>query len=162
LRLLGFLSLLAVIQPAILMASPIVWEKEDVSRMSTQGTPSVYPQLAVDPAGNLHAIWRENTSTSPTLFLCYSMKPINGTWSVPEIISTYDEPVQSGAIVADKDGTVHVAWGTIASDNNKVYYRHKPPSQDWSEPINVRAGLGRNGTTGALLAVDQSGTVHVA
>ena len=78
--------------------------------------------LAVDPAGNVHAVWYGGDSTVWQVW--YSGRDrATGEWSVDTMLSDGPDDAVRPAIAADDSGGLHVAWqvGPEASGTGIAY-----------------------------------------
>jgi len=103
---------------------------EVISTESTDG--SDYPSLAVDPDGNIHVAWYEDTDyggSGADRDIFYKAK-IDGSWTTTEVISTEStDPSYVPSLAVDPDGNIHVAWfddtdyGGAGTDPDVFYKR---------------------------------------
>lgn len=133
---------------------------ENISNTPFGSASNVNPDLEIDPQGNLHAIWMVNNNEGSGLHTYYSARPVGGAWSTPELISPLNVSTVSPSMAIENEGTIHVVWGNPVDNVAPVYYISRAPSGSWTAPINLRAGMGRNETTGASIVVDSQGTLH--
>ena len=127
----------------------------DIEHVSDAGglayTSNPSPQIVVDSAGTVHAIWVSVSSLDNSKSLYYGSKPAGGSWSTPIILA---DPITSGngAMALDASDTLYVAW----SDSG-LFYKTKPKSGGWSAPVATPVG----DIYTLSIVLDGSGTLHV-
>lgn len=113
------------------------------------------PQIAVDPAGGLHAVWDE-LGTVPGSHAMYANKPQGGSWTTPFDISS---PTTSNGslpqIGIDGTGKVYVVYD---GGGGSLYYTIRNISGAWDTPLEF-GGLSTFGNPS--LAVSSDGQMHV-
>ncbi len=114
--------------------------------------------LAADAAGNVHAVWNDDTPGNAEIY--YALRPAGGTtWTAPVVIAATADTAWSPAIALDAAGAVHVAWHDFTPGVTEIYYATKPPGGAWSSPANVSRTIGASYSP-ALLA-DSRGWLHL-
>ena len=145
------------------------WSVTEV--VSTESTSSSwYPSLAVDSSGTAHVAWADYTNyggSGSDQDIFYKRKPVGGSWSVTEVVSTESTSTSRyPSLFVDSGGTVHVAWqddmnyGGSGSDQD-IFYKRKPSGGSWT----VTEVVSTESTSSSWypsLFVDSGGTVHVA
>ena len=101
--------------------------------VSTESTGASYhPSLAVDPDGNIHVAWQDDTDydgSGTDVDVFYKVK-IGGSWTSTEVVSTEStDGSSSPSLAVDPDGNIHVAWydytdyGGAGTDADVFYKR---------------------------------------
>jgi hypothetical protein len=88
-------------------------------------------------------------------------------WSTPIMISASDQAGWFADIVADRSGTVHVAWSSgISTGLRTIYdvvlYRTTTDGIHWSDARDIAAILTKGAATRPALLVDPTGLLHLA
>lgn len=112
------------------------------------------PQIAIDPAGGLHAVWDE-LGTVPGSHAMYVKKPQGGSWSAPIDISsptTIDGSLPQIGI--DGVGKIYVVYD---GGGGVLFYTIRELSGLWSTPIEFQRPFGN-----PSLAVSIDGQMFVA
>jgi hypothetical protein len=120
-----------------------------------------FPDLAVTADGMLHAVWSTGGSTSQLMYAnapaCCADNP--QAWSQPISLGS---PVNlTTAIVADAQGRLHVAFGSL-DGYHVVYRRSDDGGRSWPIWVDIPAGTLLDDELPAYprLAVDERGRVH--
>jgi hypothetical protein len=141
-------------------------EPVDVSR--TQGQ-AEYPAIAVGPDGTAYLAWSESnhwTDEQGRMVgaedIRLAVKPVNGTWSEPQKITSGDHPARSPSVVADRNGVVHLAWQEWIYSNSLGYwailYTCRTGADTWMKPDTLSM---YHCSTYPVLAADYAGDVHL-
>lgn len=67
-----------------------------------------YPSAVEDKNGNLHAVWSYYSSEPYLAGIMYSMRDLNGNWSLPKVL--HEGQASNLAVVSDFEGTVYVVF----------------------------------------------------
>jgi BNR repeat-containing family member len=140
----------AVVQGEWAVAKRITW---------TPGE-SIYPSLAVDPSGNPHVVWQDNTHGSYEIY--YKKSSDGGTTWTSNIRLSWNYSAFSAApqMAADSQGRLHVVWHGYMPGNTDVYYRKSTDGgASWSSTIKLTSIAGSSIVP--AIAVDFSGNLHV-
>jgi hypothetical protein len=124
---------------------------------STQESFGVVPQLAVDAAGTVTAVWDESSVEYGRRRVMVADRVRGGAWSVPTLLT--GKPLLRSAgnpsVTAAANGTVLVTLEGFHGSNSRLAAFLKPPGQSWSQvqPFIVETGY----ENAALLADNGSG-----
>lgn len=135
---------------------------DEPANLSVSAADSAHVALALDDAGNTHALWQE----SDTLFdyVVYSARTPAGVWSAPNIVFARYAG-QSGLapaddrpqLVTDAAGGAHAMWRTWP--NGDLYYASRPPGgPSWTSYL-LESGL--PASSAPRLAVSAAGAAHI-
>ena len=125
---------------------------------------SFSPQVAVDGAGNIYAVWRDRASSN----ILFSLSNNGGTtFSTPLNVSQTAKASSSNfsagivpLISVDRQGAINVVWISDAPGNNDVFFsRSTDGGATSSPPLNLS-----NDPADSLspqMAVDASGNIYV-
>jgi len=92
-----------------------------VKRLTWTSGLSGSPRLAVDPSGNPHAVWYDNTPGHYEVY--YEMSPDGGTtWTASERLTWTPSGAYDPDLAADPSGLIHVVWQTDVPGNFEIYY----------------------------------------
>ncbi len=127
----------------------------DDSGMFTQRCPSV----AVDPSGNVYAVWRDYRPGS-TVALYFSHRLAAASWD-PNI-RVDDAPggafVRCPSIAVDLDGDAYALWPEFRSTPWDIYFSHRPAAGAWGQNLRVNDQSGTGQSNEPLsIAADSSG-----
>ncbi len=113
------------------------------------------PDLAVDPGGTLHAVWR---NFDPANYgIVYASKHDAGPWTLPTniVLGGADSPA-----IAVRGTDVHVVCHRLdALYNYDILYARKVGDADWNDPVNLSNNPGGSGHPD--IALDESGGPHI-
>ena len=84
--------------------------------VSSNAFPVAEPDLAVDPAGTLTAVWWQSNSMHSVITT--STKPVGGAWEAAKDLSDDDVDSSLPQVAVDANGTAMVTWRTGSSDPN--------------------------------------------
>lgn len=117
---------------------------------------SLWPAVAVDGQGTVHAVWADNTPGYPVIYHAR----LEEVWlygPIPNARGTVPQLAYSSA-----DNLLHVAWQSpaVGSEVHDIYHV-QGVVHAWSLPENISASLTADAVNVAL-AVDANGGVHLA
>jgi parallel beta-helix repeat protein len=140
-----------------------------VSTESTLG--SYHTSLAVDPSGNVHVAWHDETDLDcgPDLDIFYKRYQIGVGWTPTEVVSTESNGTSAyPSLAVDPSGNVHVAWhdnttdyAGCGTDSDIFYKRRHEVSGEWTSTEVVSTESTGNSFRPSL-TVDSTGNLHVA
>lgn len=133
------------------------------SIISSLGLDCFVPDLAVDPSGNLTAIWFANDGTINVRIQSAS-KLLNGPWTAPVTINTPLGVAPSPSVVVDDQGNATATWAQKPAAVFTIVTASKPFGGSWSapqtiSPVPVDPNDNNNEPS---LGIDGSGNVTVA
>ncbi len=102
-------------------------ETDDISHASD-------PQIAIDPAGNAIAVWRQNTGT--TFYSIFANRYVSGTgWGLPQLLET-DDAVNAyeSQIAIDSAGNAIAIWRQITNEKWSIFTNRYVPGTGWGLP----------------------------
>jgi hypothetical protein len=118
------------------------------------------PDIAVDPAGNLYAVWQDWRNGDPDVYFGY--RAAGGGWGANERIS--DAPADtiqySGAIAVDGAGNAYAVWTDKRSGNADIYFSYRPQGGSWSANQRVNDDVGATEQWGPAIAADSTGNAY--
>jgi hypothetical protein len=120
---------------------------------------SLNPDLAVDPFGDLHAVWEDWT---PGSYEIYYKKSTDGgaTWTSAERLTWTPDISRFADILADPSGQLHVVWRDRTPGNYEVYYRESTDGGiTWEAKRRLTWTFGES--YNPVIAVEASGALHV-
>jgi hypothetical protein len=120
---------------------------------------SFTPQVAVDGAGSIYAVWEDDTATNSNILFSRSTDG-GATFSAPLNVSRSSASSSNPLISVDRLGAINVVWVSDAPGNNDVFFsRSTDGGATFSAPLNLS-----NDPADSLspqLAVDGSGNINV-
>jgi len=129
------------------------------------------PSLAVDKNNTVHVTWPDGTYDTGfgiDYDIFYKKKPMDGTWTITEVVTTESSRSSLKTSVAiDRFDTVHVVWeeetdfGDSGNDYD-IFYKNKPQGGNWTEAELVSTESTRDSLSPSFLTVDNDGTLHLA
>ena len=84
--------------------------------VSSNAFPVAEPDLAVDPAGTLTAVWWQSNSMHSVITT--STKPVGGAWEAAKDLSDDDVDSSLPQVAVDANGTAVATWRSGSSDPN--------------------------------------------
>jgi predicted neuraminidase len=87
----------------------------------TSGT-SYVPKIAVDPSGNVHVVWFDDT---PGKYEIYHKRSTDGggTWTTIQRLTWTLGESWDPAMAIDSSGNLHVLWHDDTPGNEEIYYK---------------------------------------
>lgn len=130
-------------------------------RVDDGGTMDVHhPDMAIDLAGNLYALWQDWRNDDPDIYFSY--RPADGSWDANERVSdavmgTIQYP---GAIAVDGAGNAYAVWTDERNGNADIYFSYRPAGGNWStnERVNEDAEIAEQWSP--AIAVDDAGNAY--
>lgn len=127
-------------------------------RVTTDPGHSELVDLAVDPTGHLHAVWR---SVETGVRVRYSERdPVSGAWSSPFAVDDSMMVVGAPAVAVDNVGTIHVVWPDSKNGGRALFTRTRDAGGTWS-PAPERITRPSEGADEPSLATAPDGTLHL-
>jgi hypothetical protein len=103
--------------------------------LSGPGGESGEVDLAVDPAGDAVAVWRERTSGN--FWVEAAFKPAGGSWQLPEVVSAPGAAVESPQVSIDETGDAVVVWREAGGE---IIASHRPANGSWQGGVHISGG----------------------
>jgi hypothetical protein len=110
------------------------------------------PQLDVDGAGNVTAIWTNAFYMTQT-----SIQPFNGVWSPPLSISTPGQKVSSPHIAVNSNGNAAAIWVGNDGNNAIIQSAHRLSNGEWSLPSTL--SLSGQDADAPQITIDPQGNI---
>jgi hypothetical protein len=130
-------------------------------RVDDGGTMDVHhPDMAIDSAGNLYALWQDWRNGDPDIYFSY--RPAGGTWGPSERVSdavsgTIQYP---GTIAVDGAGNAYAVWTDERNGNADIYFSYRPAGGNWSANEWVNEDAGPAEQWSPAIAVDAAGNAY--
>ncbi|MBE0434031.1 hypothetical protein IBX73_11290 [candidate division WOR-3 bacterium] len=97
-------------------------------------TPQRQPEVVVDNENTLHVVGQYSNPQGGGEVL-YTRKPLNGDWTIPEIIRMYGAAARPDLAV-DNGGNIHIVWVELVGPW-PVFYAKKAHNGSWSTPVQI-------------------------
>lgn len=113
--------------------------------LSNSAVTACGPTVAVDGRDVVHAAWWEVTTNSIPSYgeLVYARREPGGGWSPPlRLYAAYANSLDMPQLIAEADGTVHLAWVGV-SGYWHVLYSRRSPDGTWSGQVSLYSGFPR-------------------
>jgi hypothetical protein len=130
-------------------------------RVDDGGTTDVdIPDIAIDSAGNLYALWQDWRNGDPDVYFSY--RPANGSWGANERVSdaVTDTIQYSGAIAVDSAGNAYAVWTDKRNGNPDIYFSYRPQGGYWSVNEQVNDDVGAAEQWSPAVALDSGGNAY--
>lgn len=137
---------------------------ERISSPAPPGSAYQYssPAIAVDPAGNVHALWVDTRAISPSVYAAY--RPAGGSWEPSELVSSSQTALQYGyrstSIAVDAMGNAYALWVDQRASDNDIYFAYRPAGGSWNSEARVNDDGGSASQSNPDIAVDASGNAY--
>ena len=128
-------------------------------RLSWSSGQSGNAAIAVEPSGEIHVVWQDDTPGNFEIY--YKKSPDGGVgWTTNKRLTFSSGNSGSPAIVVDASFNLHVVWEEDLTGNSEVYYKKSTDAGvTWTAA--KRLSLTANASYNPGIAVDPSGKVHV-
>lgn len=134
---------------------------EPVSRNDPATVSAINPVIAMDPAGNAIAVWRELHGAWGIYASRYNAATT--AWSTPVEIGAGGGDVAGFAVVMDASGNAMAGWREKSGANTVVNAaRHDAATASWSAPVRVDTTSTAANNQTPVMGVDSAGTVTLA
>ncbi len=127
-------------------------------RLSQTSGASYEPAIAVDPSGNPHVAWQDNTPGSGEIY--YRQSSDGGsTWTVVRRLTWTTGWSYGPALVIDSSDDLHIAWEDWTPGNPEIYYKRSTDGgTTWTSGTEI-TWTSKN-SWGPAMAVDSSDNLH--
>jgi len=99
------------------------------------------PQIAIDPSGNVIAIWERMDPNTPTSHIRYATLPAGGNWSASAQLSAMDatatENTEVPQIAFDAQGEALAIWSRFVDGHENARSAVYTPGTGWSAPVDA-------------------------
>jgi hypothetical protein len=115
--------------------------------------------IAVDPSGNLHVVWQDNTPGNHEIY--YKRSTDGGaTWSASQRLTWTTGGSLEPIIAVDSSANLHVVWYDETPGKTEVYYKQSTDGgATWSTSQRLTWTSGKS--DGPAITVDSSGHLHL-
>ena len=121
--------------------------------LSAAGQNASTPQVAIDPAGDVIAVWSRSNGTN-TIVQAAS-RPAGGSWSSPTDLSEVSQNAAQPQVAVNQSGDVVAVWERSNGANTIIQAASRPTGGSWSAPVNLsEAGQNANAPQ---VAIDPAG-----
>jgi hypothetical protein len=114
-------------------------------KVNDDGGSHELPSIAVDPSGNAYAAWRCWEPGWSVGDICFSCRPIGGSWSTAVKVNDEEGTASYGgpSIAVDPSGNAYAVW---ADDRNgttghwqyfDIYFSYRPKAGTWGPNVRV-------------------------
>ena len=93
------------------------------------------PVIAVDPAGDVVAAWKQRLAGSEAIETAY--RPAGGVWEVPVAVEFGSAGVETPAVAIDEAGDAVVIWRQEVGGNHVILATSMPAGGSWESPIAI-------------------------
>jgi hypothetical protein len=103
--------------------------------ISSAGQDGFEPDVAVDPSGNVIAVW---TRSDGTFFrIQYSTRTASGSWTPAVTISDPNQSASNPDAAIDNSGNALVAWSRSDGTNIRVQAAYRPFGGSFATPVTI-------------------------
>ena len=120
-------SLFAVLAFALLVFAPSAQATPTfltAINISDPGQDGFEPDVAVDPSGNVIAVWTRSDGTN--FRIQYSTRTATGSWAAPTTISDPGQSASNPDAAIDNSGNAIVAWSRSDGTNIRIQAAYRP------------------------------------
>ncbi|HSQ74997.1 MAG TPA: T9SS type A sorting domain-containing protein [Bacteroidota bacterium] len=125
--------------------------------VSNAGDRAIQPALASDELGNVHAVWQQRETATPTQYQTYYARFNGASWTVPVKISVNDaETAEEAAIEVDSRGHFWVAYNNDGAGVGKEFVMAIKSTDGGSSWSTTPDTLYKTGTLGTSIEVGRT------
>lgn len=129
------------------------------TRLTWTSNKAMYPEITVEPAGNIHVAWEYGDIGDKEIYYKQSLDDGN-TWSTVSRLTWMGGESRDPTITADVYGTIAIAWNDDNSGNYDIYYKESTDNgQTWT-PLD-RITWTSGSTWKPFLGTGPSGALHL-
>ena len=131
-------SLFAVLAFALLVfASPAQATPTFLTaiNISDAGQDGFEPDVAVDPSGNVIAVWTRSDGSN--FRIQYSTRTATGAWAAPTTISDPGQSASNPDAAIDNSGNAIVAWSRTDGTNIRIQAAYRPFGGSFAAPVTI-------------------------
>jgi hypothetical protein len=117
------------------------------------------PAVAVNPSGDLHLLWWDNTPGNAEIFYKKSLDS-GSTWSIGQRLTWTSGDSQAPALTIDSSGGLDAVWWDNTPGNAEIFFRKgSPGGAAWTASLRLTWSPGNS--YGPALAVSYLGHLHL-
>ncbi len=98
------------------------------------------PRLAVDPQGDVTAVWTSRSLMNANDIVRSAMRPAAGAWQTPVDLSDASENAVGPQVAVDPHGNATAVWDLFGASSNVVQAAVRPGAGSWQTPVELSAG----------------------
>ncbi|MCB0231848.1 MAG: hypothetical protein KDH90_22460, partial [Anaerolineae bacterium] len=119
-----------------------------------------FPDIAIDAAQNLYALWSDQRNGVPDIYFAY--RPPVGAWSANVRVNDVPGTLQGAPrIVADAAGNAYAVWNDTRNGDPDIYFAYRPAGGAWSANRKVNSDAGTTTQKQPDIGIDASGNVFI-
>ena len=115
------------------------------------------PRVAVDPQGDVTAVWTSTNSKSAHTFVWAAVRPAGGSWQTPVDLSDSSQSAADPQVAVDPHGNTTAVWDLFAGTSNVVQAATRPVGGSWQTQVDLSAGFTSSYPAQPEVAVDAQG-----
>jgi len=152
-------GMLVLILGLLLFSQAVQAQWTAAKRLTWTSGWSEWPVLAVDSAGDLHALWTDNTSGH---YEVYYRKSTDGgsSWNATRRLTWAAAFFVSVAVAVDTADNIHIVWTDLPPGNGEIYYT-KSTNGGTTWTANKRLTWTSGASEDPSITVDSLGNIHV-
>jgi len=130
-----------------------------IQRLTWNSENSYVPAIAIDPSGNIHVVWHDNT---PGNYEIYYKRSTDGgsTWQPTKRLTWNSGHSSITAIAIGPGRNIHVVWEDESSGNSEIYYKRSTDGGSTWQPTK-RLTWNSGDSHYSAIATDPSGNIHL-
>ena len=103
--------------------------------ISDAGQDGFEPDVAVDPSGNVIAVWTRSDGTN--FRIQYSTRTASGSWAPSTTISDPGQSASNPDVAIDNTGNALVAWSRSDGTNIRIQAAYRPSGGSFAAPLTI-------------------------
>jgi hypothetical protein len=103
--------------------------------ISDPGQDGFEPDVAVDPSGNVIAVWTRSDGTN--FRIQYSTRTATGSWAPAQTISDPGQSASNPDVAIDNTGNALVAWSRSDGTNIRIQASYRPSGGSFAAPVTI-------------------------
>jgi len=137
------------------------WSANERVNENTGQVWQLFPDIAVDDAGNTYAVWQDNRNGNWDIYFAY--RPAGGGWGANLRINDDTGGAGQGgsAIAVDGTGNAYAVWQDNRNGNWDIYFAYRPAGGNWGANLKVNDDTDEAAQSAPDIAVDETGGAYV-
>ncbi len=119
------------------------------------------PDIAIDAAQNLYAVWSDSRDGGSDGYFAY--RPNGGAWGANVRVNDRAGAVSSAPKIAvNASGNAYVVWQDYRNGHPDIYYAYRPANGSWGASRRINTDTGTAVQRDPVIGIDDAGIASIA